>query len=126
MIKKLIFNRYFLILAILVTIFNYEIRTFFIKPKIEETIEKFGILESDFNKSVILKTIPEIIQNIGKPDSFQVRDNFFVLDYANKIIIENSKNLKKDDPLRYSLVRLLVHRQVRNIPLGKNGIFFKK
>ena len=118
--KKYIFG-----IIILVLYFNYEIRSFIFPPTIEEKIARNGILESDFNKSVIMKTIPQIIETIGEPKSFQVRENFFVLDYFDTVIIENKKNLEEDKPQRYSLVRLLVYRG-NNIPLIKNGIFFHK
>jgi len=118
--KKYIFG-----IIILVLYFNYEIRSFIFPPTIEEKIARNGILESDFNKSVIMKTIPQIIETIGEPKSFQVRENFFVLDYFDTVIIENKKNLEEDKLQRYSLVRLLVYRG-NNIPLIKNGIFFHK
>ena len=118
-------KKYIIGSIILVLYFNYEIKSLFFPPTIEEKIAINGILESNFKKSVIMKTIPEIVENIGEPKNFQVRDKFFVLDYFDTVIIENKKNLEEDKPRRYSLVRLLIHKG-KNMPLIQNGIFFHK
>ncbi len=85
-----------------------------------DPVDERLLSEIEFNKTVAMKTAREIIEIIGEPDSFEIRENdrIIVFDYYNLVFCK-----KKED--KYTFVRLILFER-GEAPLLPENIFFKK
>ncbi len=75
--------------------------------------------ELDFNKTMVMKTALEIVEILGEPNQFELREGkIMVLDYYDIVY-------SKKQEIRYKFVRLILLENGAT-PLLPNNIYYEK
>jgi len=83
-----------------------------------DPVHKVVWSESDFNKTMIMKNASQLINILGEPDQFEIRDNkIVVLDYYDIVY-------KKKREIRYKFVRLILLERGES-PLLPENIYYQ-
>jgi len=113
-IKKLKIKRESVVLQIYLIPFYFVVYMMFFRDPI-----KSGIwAEREFNLTVQNRTLDEVQQILGEPDTFQKRGDYIILDYKDLVY-------PKKRELRYPFVRLIFFDN-RSMVLLPQNIYYKK